>query len=162
MRPIRLSATVDSPRERVFDYLADIANHVEFRDHYLKDFRLERAESRGIGAAASFRVAFGSSLWGEIVIAGLERPYRLLLTGQTGRLGRVKIGSRYTLTSSGQDMTRVEYEVSTTSPAVTDRLREALGGRAWLMRQSRKALRRLAQVLEEGEPSSHAARVAAG
>ena len=162
MRPIRLSATVDSPRERVFDYLADVANHVEFSDHYLKDFRLTRVESRGIGAAARFRVAFGSSLWGEIVIAGLEAPYRIALTGQAGRLGRTQVEAGYTLTSSGQGMTRVEYEISTTPGAPTDRLREALGGRAWLAHQSRRALRRLAAVLEEGEPSSHAVRVAAG
>jgi uncharacterized protein YndB with AHSA1/START domain len=162
MRPLRLGVTIDRPREQVYDYLSDIANHVEFSDHYLKDFRLERVDSRGVGAAASFRVAFGSSLWGEIVIGALELPHRIALDGHTGKLGRVKIHASYTLTLFGQDRTRVDYEVSTAPATATDRLREALGGRTWLRRQSHKALRRLAQVLEEGEPSSHAARVAAG
>jgi uncharacterized protein YndB with AHSA1/START domain len=162
MRPIHLDVTIDRPREQVFEYLTDIANHVEFSDHYLKDFRLERLDSRGVGAAASFRVAFGRSLWGEIVIAGLEPPHQIVLEGRAGRLGRVKIDASYTLTLFGHDRTRVDYEVSTTPATITDRLREALGGRAWLRRQSRKALRRLAQVLEAGEPSAHAARVAAG
>jgi uncharacterized protein YndB with AHSA1/START domain len=40
MRRITCSVTIDAPRERVFDYLSDIANHAEFSDHYLKDFRL--------------------------------------------------------------------------------------------------------------------------
>jgi uncharacterized protein YndB with AHSA1/START domain len=162
MRPFSSSVTIDAPREQVFDYLADIANHIEFSDHYLKDFRLERLDSSGVGAAASFRIAFGSSLWGEIVIAELERPYRIVLEGQTGRIGRVKTRAVYTLTPHGQDMTQLEYEVSSTPGTRTDELRTALGGRAWLKLQSRKALRRLARVLEEGRPRTHATRVASG
>jgi uncharacterized protein YndB with AHSA1/START domain len=162
MRPFSLTITIDAPRERVFDYLADVANHVEFSDHYLEDFRLERLESRGVGASASFRVAFGRSQWGEAMIAELDRPYRIALEGQTGRIGRVKFRGVYTLTPYGHEMTRLEYEFSSAPATKVDELREALGGRAWLRRQSRKALRRLAQVLEEGQPSSHAVRVAAG
>jgi uncharacterized protein YndB with AHSA1/START domain len=162
MRRFTCSATIDVPRERVFDYLADIANHVEFSDHYLKDFRLERLESRGVGAAARFRIALGGSQWGEIVIAALEAPYRIVLEGRTGRIGRVKIEAAYTLTPYGQSMTRVEYEVSTTPARRSDDLRAVLGGRMWLKHQSRRALRRLAEVLERGQPSSHAVRVAAG
>jgi uncharacterized protein YndB with AHSA1/START domain len=162
MRRFTCSVTIDVPRERVFDYLADIANHVEFSDHYLKDFRLERVESRGVGAAARFRIAFGGSQWAEIVIAELEPPYRIVLEGQTGRIGRVVVEAAYTLTPSGQSMTRVAYELSTTPATRSDDLRALLGGRAWLKRQSRRALHRLAEVLEQGQPSSHAVRVAAG
>ena len=162
MRPITCSVTIDSPRERVFEYLEDIANHVEFSDHYLKDFRLERIESRGVGAAARFRIAFGKSLWGEIVIADLQRPHQIDLEGEAGRLGRVRLRATYTLTPFAQDMTRVEYELSTTPAGRTDEMRLVLGGGAWLRWQSRKALRRLACVLEEGRPHAHAAGVAAG
>ena len=162
MRAIRVGVTIDAPREPVFAYLSDIANHVEFSDHYLKDFRLERLDSRGVGAAARFRVAFGGALWAEIAIAGLEPPHRIVLEGRAGRLGRVKIDAEYRLTPHGREATRVDYEISTTPATTTDRLREALGGRAWLRWQSHKAIRRLAQVLEEGQPSAHAVRVAAG
>ena len=58
MRPIAVSRTVDAPRERVFEYLSDVANHAEFSDHYLHDFRLERLDSTGLGAAASWRMDF--------------------------------------------------------------------------------------------------------
>jgi uncharacterized protein YndB with AHSA1/START domain len=162
MRPIRVGITIDAPRERVFDYLSDIANHVEFSDHYLKEIRLERQVSRGVGAAMRFKVAFGGALWGDIAISALEPPHRIVLDGQTGRLGRVQVHAEYNLTLHGRDRTRADYEVSTTPATKTDQLREALGGRAWLKWQSQKALRRLARVLEEGEPSSHAVRVAAG
>jgi uncharacterized protein YndB with AHSA1/START domain len=162
MRPLTASVTIDVPRERVFDYLADIANHAEFSDHYLKDFRLERLDSRGVGAAARFRIAFGSSLWGEIVITELERPYRIVLEGATGRIGRVKTRAVYTLTSHGQDMTRVEYEASSAPSTRVDDLRALLGGRAWLKHQTRKALRRLAARLEAEQPATRPSRVAAG
>src|SRR6188508_998798 len=114
MRRIRCSITIDAPRERVFDYLADIANHDAFSDHYLKDFRLARLDSRGVGAAASFKIGFGSSLWGETVISELERPYRVVLDGQSGRRGRVKTCAVYTLTPYGQGMTKLDYELSST------------------------------------------------
>jgi uncharacterized protein YndB with AHSA1/START domain len=157
MRRITCSITIDAPRERVFDYLADVANHGAFSDHYLKDFRLERLDSRGVGAAASFKIAFGSSLWGETVIAELERPYRVLLEGQSGRRGRVKTRAVYTLTPYGQGMTKLEYELSSTASTRVDELRAALGGRAWLKRQSHRALRRLAGALEEAPPVAQGA-----
>lgn len=162
MRPFTVGITIDAPRERVFDYLADVANHVEFSDHYLKDFRLQRLDSTGVGAAASFKLSFGTSLWGEIVITELERPHRIVLEGQSGRIGRVKTRAVYTLTPYGGDMTRLEYEVSSTPATRKDRLREALGGRAWLKFQSRRALRRLANVLEGGQATARAASAASG
>jgi hypothetical protein len=59
-------------------------------------------------------------------------------------------------------MSHLELTFSSDPAAPGDRLREALGARPWLRRQWRKALGRLKQVLEEGEPSEHAVRVAAG
>jgi uncharacterized protein YndB with AHSA1/START domain len=163
MRPITASCTIDAPREQVFEYLSDLANHVEFTDHYLKDFRLERLESRGVGAASSFRVALPlTSLWAEAVLTELQRPYRIVLEGGAGRLFRIKTNATYMLSLHDQDMTRVEYVFSTTPANRIDAVREALGGRAWLAYQSRRAIRRLKQVLEQGDPSAHAVRVAAG
>jgi uncharacterized protein YndB with AHSA1/START domain len=162
MRPVTVTATIDAPRERVFDYLADVANHAEFSDHYLKDFRLDRLESRGLGAAASFRIGSRGARWGEIVITELERPYRIQLDGQAGRRGRIKTSASYTLTPHGHDMTKVEYTVSTEPATRLDSLREALGCRSSAKRKSRRALKRMARLLEEGSASSHAVRAAAG
>jgi len=162
MRPFTAHVTIDAPRERVFDYLADIANHGAFSDHYLKDCRLERLESRGVGASAAYRIAFGRALWGETVITELDAPHRIVLEGQAGRLGRVKTRAVYTLTQQGREMTEVEYEASATPGAGIDRLRNALGGRAWLKLQSRRALRRLAGLLEQPPAPAPSAGVAAG
>lgn len=163
MRPLTASCTIDTPRERVFDYLCDLANHVEFTDHFLKDFRLERLDSRGVGAAASFRVAFPlTALWAEVVITAVERPYRIVLEGGAGRLFRIATKAIYTLDLHDNDMTRLGYVFSSEPATRWDAAREALGGRAWLAVQSRRTLRRLKLVLEQGEPSAHAVRVAAG
>jgi uncharacterized protein YndB with AHSA1/START domain len=163
MRSVTATCAIDAPREEVFEYLSDLANHVEFTDHYLKDFRLERLESRGLGAAASFRVAFPlASIWAEAVVTELERPYRIILEGGAGRLYRIKTKAVFTLSSYDHEMTRVEYTFSTVPATRFDAVREALGRRTWISYQSRRALRRLKHLLEQGEPSAHAVRVAAG
>ena len=55
MDPVTVSVTIDKPREEVFAYLADIANHPEFTDHYRKDWRLTREDSEGRGAGARYK-----------------------------------------------------------------------------------------------------------
>jgi uncharacterized protein YndB with AHSA1/START domain len=52
MDPVTVSIVVSAPRERVFDYLQDIANHPEFTDHYLVEWHLTRMDSVGAGGAA--------------------------------------------------------------------------------------------------------------
>jgi uncharacterized protein YndB with AHSA1/START domain len=163
MRPIVVSRVIDAPREQVFDYLSDIANHAEFTDHFVKDFRLERLESRGVGAAARFRLLLGpGAIWCEAVLTTLERPHTVVADGRGGRLGRIEVRSDYRLTLHNEGMTRVELTFSMRPGTATDRLREALGARIWLGIQQRRALRRLQMILEQGVPSADAARVAAG
>ena len=163
MRTITVTRTVDAPREQVFGYLSDIANHAEFSDHYLHDFRLERLQSRGIGASASYRLDFPlGRQWGDAAITGLEAPHRVVLEGSTGRIGRTRTRAEFRLTPADHGMTRVEYRFETEPGTPFDRLKESLGLRGWLRRAARRALGRLAHVLEEGQPSAHAVRPAAG
>ena len=56
MDPFTVSTTIAKPREQVFAYLADIANHAEFSDHYQVDWHLLREDPFGAGAGARFRV----------------------------------------------------------------------------------------------------------
>lgn len=163
MRPIAVSRTVDAPRQRVFDYLSDVANHAEFSDHFLHDYRLGRVDSTGLGASASWRMNFPfARLWGDAAITELESPHRILLEGRSGRIGRIRTRAEYRLVPIEHGMTRVEYRFETEPANAVDRLKEALGMRGWLRRKSRTALARMARVLEEGTPSAHAVRPAAG
>jgi uncharacterized protein YndB with AHSA1/START domain len=163
MRPISISTTVDAPRELVFEYLSDVANHAEFTDHYLDDFRLGRLESSGVGASASYRIGFPlGATWGDSVIAELDRPHLIRLEGQMGRIGRIKTEATYRLTQAGRDMTRVEYTFRSTPSNSADRMKEWLGFRAWLASKSRRALKHLGEALEQGRSPTRAATVAAG
>jgi carbon monoxide dehydrogenase subunit G len=168
MRPVTVRTTVDAPREHVFNYLSDIANHAEFTDHFLKDFRLERLDSRGVGAAARFRISsplsapLGLDVWAEAVFAELKPPYRIVVEGSGGRIGRTPIRAVYQLTKRDSDMTDVELTFSSEPASPADRFRELLAGRVWLTLQWRRALRRMKWILEQGEPSARAVRVAPG
>lgn len=163
MRPLTVTSIVDRPRREVFDYLADIANHAEFTDHFLKQFRLERLQSRGLGAGARYLIDFPlGATWAESTLVELDPPYSIVSEGAAGRIGRNRTRTEYRLTDHDQDMTKVELIYSTQPATPVDRLKEALGLRPWLRAKWARALRRLGQVLEQGEPSSRAAGVAAG
>ncbi len=160
MRPVTVSSIVDAPRERVFDYLADIANHATFSDHFIDRCRLTRLESRGVGAAARFRLRSGPALpfvspfagqWVEIVIVELDSPHRVSTEGRMGRIGRVPVQGEYLLTAHDHGMTKVSYRFATEPSHPLDRLRESGGGRSWAARKLRRSLRRLRAALEEGE-----------
>jgi hypothetical protein len=65
--PVTFSITIARPREQVFEYLADIANHAEFTDHYIVDWRLTREDTYGRGAGARYKVKMPLNRfpWGE-------------------------------------------------------------------------------------------------
>ena len=68
MDPTTISVTVARPREEVFEYLADVANHAEFTDHFLVDWHLLREDSYGLGAGARYRIKMPLNRfdWGDV------------------------------------------------------------------------------------------------
>ena len=50
MDPVNVEITIARPREEVFEYLADIANHAAFNDHFMVDWRLTREDTYAYGA----------------------------------------------------------------------------------------------------------------
>lgn len=151
MIPVSVSTLISKPREEVFEYLADIANHAEFTDHYLTDWRLTREQSYGTGAGARFRVKapLARFSWADMTFAELDPPFRIVEQGQGGKFNRVRLLGTYTLTNGPGATTKVEYRFETRPVQPSDRLIETLGGRAWTRRQAAKAMRRLRVILEE-------------
>ena len=86
MDPVTLHVTIDRPREEVFAYLADIANHPEFSDHFLKDWRLTREDSVGRGAGARYRQDGRFDRFGyyDLSVAELDPPFRIIAVGRGG------------------------------------------------------------------------------
>jgi uncharacterized protein YndB with AHSA1/START domain len=161
--PFTATATISKPREEVFEYLADIANHSEFTDHYLVDWHLTREDSYGEGAGARFRmkVPFNRFSWGDMSFAEVQPPFRIVERGRGGKYNRIRMLGTYTLSPGSGGSTRVEYTLETVPALLSDRLMEALGGGAWTRRQTRKSMRRLQTILEEGRGRGKRATVAA-
>lgn len=159
-----VSIVIDAPREQVFDYLQDIANHPEFTDHYLVDWHLTRADSVGRGAGARFRVkAPGNRFsWGDATFAEVQRPHRIVEVGRTGKANRIRTLGVYELSQATGQTTRVQFTIETEPATLSDRLLEGLGGRAWLKRKNARAMRRLRAILERGEGRGARVTVAAG
>ena len=162
MDPISVSITIGRPREEVFDYLADIANHPEFTDHFVDDFHLTREDPVGRGAGARFRVKapFQRFSWTGIQFIEVDRPWRIAAAGRGGKFNRIRSLTTYTLEPGPDDTTEVEVTLETVPVTPADKLMELLGLRSWTRRQYRRALRRLRSILEEGSHRGARATVA--
>jgi hypothetical protein len=149
LRPIHASVSISAPREEVFDFVADVAARVAWCDHYLRDFRLTRPRSQGVGAAARFEIdpPFARS-WGELEIGEADRPRRIVEKGRMFRLGRTPTFTIYEF-SRGAGITRVDVTTWTEPATRLDAFKESLGARGWLKRNVRMALERLRAVFEE-------------
>ena len=158
-----MSTVISVPREQVFDYLQDIANHSEFTDHYLVDWHLTRIDSVGRGAGARFRVKMPGNRfsWADVTFVEVERPYRIVEVGRAGKNNRIRTLGVYDLTPAAGG-TRVRFTLRTEPATLWDRIGESLGGRALLKRKNARALQRLRSILEEGEGRGRRITLAAG
>jgi uncharacterized protein YndB with AHSA1/START domain len=164
MDPTTVSVNVARPREEVFEYLADIANHAEFCDHFLVDWHLTRQDSYGEGAGARFRVKMPLNRfdWADVTFIDVEPPFRIVERGRTGKFNRVKTLGEYQLTPLAPRLTRVEFTFETQPGNLADRIGESLGARGWLRRKNAKSLRRLRAILEEDRQRGRRVTVAGG
>lgn len=165
MHPVSVSILVSAPRERVFDYLQDVANRPDFTDHYLTDWHLTRENSIGLGAGARFRARhprFARYRWGDMTLVEVVPPQRIVEAGRTGKDNRIRTLSIFELSPAAHDSTRLTLSVQTAPATLSDRLVELLGARIRTRRGSGKALRRLRANLEAGRAPSNRITVAGG
>ncbi|HEV2999480.1 MAG TPA: SRPBCC family protein [Solirubrobacteraceae bacterium] len=163
MDPIEASVVVDRPREEVFEYLADVANHWEFTDHYVREVHLTREDTYGIGAGMRFRIPtpFNRFDWADLMVTDMEPPRRIVQKGRGGKYNRIRIVSVYELEPAGGGGTRVTLTTETQPRLPSDRIIEAFARRR-VRRGQRRALRRLRSILEEGRERGRRATIAAG
>jgi uncharacterized protein YndB with AHSA1/START domain len=152
MGPVSAEITIDSPRERVFEVIADLANRPAFCDHFAHDFRLQRLESRGVGAAARFRVdAKRFPIWMETVVIEEQAPYRLLERGRGSRSDRLPINTAWELVEGPGSTTEVTVTFWAEPANRLDAVRGKLGAGRWYGKQWKRALRRLRDKVEGEE-----------
>jgi hypothetical protein len=146
---VSVETVISAPREAVFDFVGDLANHVAFTDHFQSEFRLARAKSDGQGAAARFRLKNpGPKQWAEVQFAVFERPRRIVEEGHSGRFARNKFWTMWEFIPEGK-ATRVELTFWSEPATRWDSFKEALGARRWVKAQNKVALGRLRKVFEE-------------
>lgn len=164
MNPVTVSIDIDKPREELFDYLADVANHPEFCDHFLTDWRLTREDSYGTGAGARFKgtrrlTRYG---WADMALVEVDPPRQMVAHGRGGMFNRIRAVTVWSLESGAGGITHVEVTTETAPATATDRMSEALGQRAWARRGWRKALRRLRAIAEEDRERGRRATISGG
>jgi uncharacterized protein YndB with AHSA1/START domain len=150
MRPVSATTVIDVPRERVFGFVADLANRETFTGGFIDELRLERLPSTGVGAAVRFHVnGRGIEMWMESVIEELDPPHRIFERGRGGRTDRIPCFTAWELVEAGEG-TEVTVTFWTEPAHPWDRLREKFGHARRFRRRWRGALDRLREILESG------------
>ena len=149
MRQVTVDTVISAPREQIYDFVADLSRRPAYCDHYLKDYRLARANPVGKGAAARFLLdAPVFSERGEIAIMEAERPRRIVEEGRLGRLGRSRLLAVYEFVPEAGGITRVELTTYSEPKTASDRFKQRRAHR-WMRRQTKTALERLRRIFEE-------------
>jgi len=162
--PVTASVTISRPIEEVYEYLADIANHAEFTDHYLVDWHLTREDSYGVGAGARFRVKMRGNRfpWMDVTIAEAQAPRRIVEVGRTGKFNRIRSVGVYELSPATAGGTRVTFTSESEPKLLSDRFLESLGARRFVQRNNARALKRLRSILEEDYDRGQRATISGG
>jgi uncharacterized protein YndB with AHSA1/START domain len=149
LRQVTVSTVISAPRERVFDFVADLAGRPSYTDHFMRDYRLARVYPVGAGAAARFQLrAPLAKEYAELQITEADRPRRIVEEIRVGRRGRNRSVAVYDFTVESGGTTRVELTTYSEPATRVDRMKE-IGAAGWLRRQTRKSLERLRRIFEE-------------
>lgn len=145
MKPIKVSTTVDRPREEVYEYLDVLANHEAFCDHFLTDWSVSGPAS-GVGAKVRVKAkAPGPETWIDIEVIEAHKPERTV-ENATSAGGKRRTCGTYTLTELPGDRTLVEFEFAYEAAPAYERAALPLM-RSWLRKANEKAMERLAEQL---------------
>lgn len=145
MKPVTVSIEVPQPPEQVFDYLAVLANHETFLDHFLVDWKFS-GPRKGLGAKGEARASAPMSQdWTDFEIVEVEAPSRIVEEG-VGLGGKRRTRGTYRLRGLPGGGTEISFELAWIEAARAESLLPALT-RAFIRRPNAKALRRLAREL---------------
>lgn len=148
MGPLTVTTSIDASRERVFDFISDLATRPSWTDHFAEDYRLERVPSSGRGAAARFRVDAPARIqYMETVIAEVDRPHEIVEHARGGHLDRIPMRLVWELEAG--PTTTVSLTFWTAPTSMFDRIRQ-IGRERWWRRRWSKALARMRDLIESG------------
>jgi uncharacterized protein YndB with AHSA1/START domain len=149
---------ISAPRERLFDFVSDLAARPAYSDHYLDDYRLARANPVGEGAAARFRLkAPFVAEYAELHVSESHRPRRIVEEIRVGRLGRNRSLAVYEFMAEAGGLTHVELTMLSEPANAIESVKQYLA-RGWIKRNAAKSLERLRMIFEQpsGQPLKRA------
>jgi uncharacterized protein YndB with AHSA1/START domain len=150
--PAMADITIDAPRELVWATISDLALRPAFCDHFMDEFRLQRIDSTGVGAAARFRIeAPRRPMWMETVIEEADAPHRLIERGRGGRIDRIPVGCAWELTEGAGAGCEARVSFWTEPERPYDKVLDRLSAAGWYERQWKRALSRLRDLCESGD-----------
>lgn len=155
MRPVSATASIDVPREQIFDLLIDLSVRPSFTDHFIGEFRLARVDPVGEGASARFLLEH-SGVWVDTAIELAERPHLVREHGRGGRGNRVPWFTVWEIAEGpSPDGSEVTVTIWTEPKSIFDRLGETgVSGRR-LRRDLSRALSRIREIIENDRPLEH-------
>lgn len=159
------SIVIQRPREEVFAFVADIANHARFLDHRLVEWRLTREDSIGLGAGARFRAKLRFNRFARygVTFTEVEAPFRIAFVGRGGKYDRTLVHGEITVRQEGAGAARLSWSLETEPKLPSDRWMELVAGqRGVAHRGLNKGLHRLRGILEEGAQGAPRASIAGG
>jgi carbon monoxide dehydrogenase subunit G len=137
---VRAEGRVEQSPERVFAFLSDLRNHWRLSPSFV-----EVRQTRGDGEAARVRIRGPLGVRRSARTRIVEEVAPRLLRGRAD-VGRGTLGTiRWELAPDGSG-TRVVLAAEVERSGTLDRLLLALGGRWWLGRGLREAVRRLGEL----------------
>lgn len=147
MKPVISSVVVPVDQNRVYEFLAVMANHEAFTDHLMTDWRLS-GPSRGVGSQANVTAVMGGRKEPvEIISIEDVRPSRLVEENVSAGGKRRGTGT-YTLEAAGGG-TKVTFTYAWQRAPLLDRCLAPLV-RAMMQRGLDKAMTRLREQLVAG------------
>jgi uncharacterized protein YndB with AHSA1/START domain len=158
--PVSASVVIQRPREQVFAYLADIANHPSFLGDRLVEWRLTREDSIGVGAGARVRarLLFNRFARYDVTFHEVEAPHRIGIVGRGGKYDRTRVQGEITVVQTNEGGSRVTFTIDTEPKLPSDRLIELVSGQSGVARRAlRKGMRRLQEILESADGVERAA-----
>jgi hypothetical protein len=148
MQPITVSIDVPQPREDVYAYLDVLANHRQFTDHMMRNWRLEGPQ-RGVGARARVDAVIGGRTEPiEVEVIEAEPPLRNV-ERNVGAGGRRVATGTYTLEELPDGSTRIAFQYAWQQAPFSERLLAPLVSRI-MRRALTTAMERLAGQLRAG------------
>jgi carbon monoxide dehydrogenase subunit G len=163
--PVTSSVSIQRPREEVFAYLSDIANHKRFLDGRLTDWHLTREDSIGLGAGVRVRakLLLNRFSYYDVTFTEVEPPYRIAMVGRGGKYDRTLVLGEITIRDEGAHGSQVTWTIETETTLPSDQIMEVVAGQRGVAKRAlKKGLERLRAILDDGAEGAAPVSIAGG